>query len=208
MRISDWSSDVCSSDLLSKGHWTDVYNRKAESEVSWFQTSPKQSLDWILPGADPATTAITDIGGGASRLADELLDRGFADVTVLDIADSALAQSRKRLGERADRVRWVVADITAWSPSREYDVWHDRAVFHFLVEPAGRAAYLAALSQATKPGSHIVIATFNLDGPERCSGLPVQRYSPQTLSEALGNDYSLIKSTTEAHKTPGEAIQR
>src|SRR3546814_2770384 len=110
MRISDWSSDVCSSDL-------------AESEVSWFQTSPRQSLDWILPGADPATTAIIDIGGGASRLVDELLDRSFADVTVLDIADSALAQSRKRLGDRADRVRWIVADITAWSPPRQYDVW-------------------------------------------------------------------------------------
>lgn len=116
------------------------------------------------------TTAVIDIGGGTSHLAGELLDRGFADVTVLDIADSALAQSRKRLGERADRVRWVVADITAWSPSRQYDVWHDRAVFHFLVEPAGRTAYLAALKQATKADSRVMIATFNLDGPERCSG--------------------------------------
>src|SRR3546814_438630 len=126
----------------------------------------------------------------------------------LDIADSALAQSRKRLGDRADRVRWIVADITAWSPPRQYDVWHDRAVFHFLVEPAGRTAYLAALSQATKPGSRVMIATFSLDGPERCSGLPVQRYSPQTLSEVLGGDYSLIQSTAEEHQTPGGSIQR
>lgn len=193
---------------LRKSHWTGIYERKADNEVSWFQTSPKQSLDWILPGADPAATAIIDIGGGASRLADEMLDRGFADVTVLDIADSALAQSRKRLGERADRVRWVVADITAWSPFRQYDVWHDRAVFHFLVAPSDRTAYLAALNQATKPGSRVMIATFNLDGPERCSGLPVQRYSPQTLSEVLDGDYSLIQSTTEEHHTPAGSTQR
>lgn len=194
-------------DLPSKVHWTGVYNQKAETTVSWFQPSPKQSLDWILPGTNPATTSIIDIGGGASRLADELLDRGYADVTVLDIADSALAQSRKRLGERADRVRWLVADITAWSPPRQYDVWHDRAVFHFLVEPGSRAAYLAALNQATKPGSRILIATFNLDGPERCSGLPVQRYSPQTLSVALGINYTKINSTNEDHNTPSGVTQ-
>jgi SAM-dependent methyltransferase len=194
-------------ELSSKDHWTGVYTQKAETAVSWFQTSPRQSLDWILPGTDPAATAIIDIGGGASRLADELLDRGFADVTVLDIADSALAQSRKRLGEHADRVRWIVADITAWSPTRQYDIWHDRAVFHFLVEPSGRAAYLAALNQATKSGSRVMIATFNLDGPERCSGLPVQRYSPQTLAETLGSDYAEIKSTNEVHNTPNGVTQ-
>lgn len=188
-------------------HWNAVYMTKAESEVSWFQLVPRISLDLIARTEADPNSAIIDVGGGASRLVDALIGRGYQDVTVLDIADGALAKSRARLGADAESVLWVAADITTWTPERAYDVWHDRAVFHFLTDPAGREAYGRALRKGTRLGSQVIFGTFAPDGPERCSGLPVQRYSSETLSRQLGDDFALIEATTEYHNTPGGTVQ-
>jgi SAM-dependent methyltransferase len=189
-------------------HWEQVYQTKAPTEVSWFQAKPLLSLELIRTAAPDHAAGIIDVGGGASRLVDELLAEGYADVSVLDVSDAALARSKERLGSLAEAVDWLVADITAWRPARTWDVWHDRAVFHFLTEPAQQDAYIAVLRQATRSGAAIVIATFALDGPERCSGLVVQRYSPQTLAERLGSAFALVEERSERHVTPGGSIQR
>jgi trans-aconitate methyltransferase len=188
-------------------HWETVYATKAEDGVSWFQASPVLSLEAIaLAGADPAS-AVIDIGGGASRLVDHLLARGFADVTVLDLSGVALDAACGRLGAQANKVRWIVADVTTWEPPRTYELWHDRAAFHFLTEESDRAAYVACLTRALKIGGHAVIATFAPDGPERCSGLPVMRYDAASLGEALGPMFSLVHTMRHEHVTPWDARQ-
>ncbi len=187
-------------------HWQTVYGTKSPTEVSWFEEEPRVSLDLIARVAGPGASII-DVGGGASRLADRLLDRGFSDLTVLDIAEGALAASRARLGDRAAAVSWVVADITRWQPPRGYDVWHDRAVFHFLVEPGERLAYLESLRTGLKDGGHAIIGTFAPDGPEKCSGLPVQRYDARTLGAELGQGFSLVESLRHGHGTPWGSVQ-
>jgi trans-aconitate methyltransferase len=188
-------------------HWETVYATKAENEVSWFQDNPAPSLEAIaLTGATPAS-AIIDIGGGASRLVDHLLALGFVDVTVLDLSAAALDTARARLGTPAAKVRWLVADVTAWEPTASYDVWHDRAAFHFLTDANDRAAYVARLQRALKPGGHAIIATFALDGPERCSGLPVMRYDAETLGRALGPTFKLIHTRRHEHATPWDSLQ-
>ncbi len=192
----------------TRSHWEDVYTSKAETAVSWYQPHSVRSLEWIASAAPDRGAAIVDIGGGASGLVDDLLATGYTDLTVLDVAESALAKSRKRLGGDAARIHWVVADITQWTPPRAYDVWHDRAVFHFLTGPDQQAAYVAALAAGTRPGSAVIIATFALDGPEKCSGLPVRRYSHDTLSKRLGPRFSLTSHATEAHTTPWGSEQR
>jgi 2-polyprenyl-3-methyl-5-hydroxy-6-metoxy-1,4-benzoquinol methylase len=185
-----------------QAHWEDVYTRKGENEVSWFQESPAPSLELIgRVGATPAS-AVIDIGGGASRLVDNLVDRGFEDVTVLDLSETALGAAKTRLGSRAAQVHWIVADATVWEPKKAYDVWHDRAAFHFLTEDRDRAAYVARLERAIKIGGHAIIATFALDGPERCSGLPIVRYDPATLGQAIGRAFQLVDTRRHAHVTP------
>ena len=152
---------------------------------------------------------VIDVGGGASVLVDGLLEAGFTDVTVLDLSGAALSASRTRLGERARLVKWIEADVTqADLPPRPFDLWHDRAVFHFLVDPADRRAYLQVLRRALRPGAHVVMATFAEDGPERCSGLPVQRYAPSQLHAALGEDFEWLASEREQHLTPGGVLQQ
>jgi trans-aconitate methyltransferase len=151
---------------------------------------------------------VIDIGGGASRLADALLELGYSHITVLDIAAAALEKSQARLGPKAAQIAWLVADITQWQPPQTYALWHDRAVFHFLTEAADRAVYKRALLAGTQAGSHVVIASFAPDGPERCSGLPVRRYSPQSLQAELGADFRLENSRQDEHRTPGGNIQR
>lgn len=188
-------------------HWNTVYATKPADTVSWYQAVPQVSLDLIGRAAVSRQAAIIDIGGGASLLADRLLQAGYSDVTVLDIAETALAATRARLGADAARIHWVVSDITTWHPARRYDLWHDRAVFHFLTAEADRNAYLAALRAGTQAGSQVVIATFAPDGPERCSGLPVQRYAPQELAAVLGDDFALAETAREDHRTPGGNIQ-
>lgn len=186
--------------------WDDTYGR-GEANLSWYQPYPAPSLRMIAAAAVDSTGAVIDVGGGASHLVDALLDRDFVDVTVLDISAVGIEQARQRLGARAARVEWLVEDVLAWRPTRRYDVWHDRAVFHFLTSPAGRAAYLTTIEQATHPRSIAIFGTFAPDGPTRCSGLPVARYGPDRLAATLGSRWHPIASAAERHTTPGGAIQ-
>ena len=169
------------SDPERQAHWENVYQIKAERDVSWFEESPTISLDLIHATGVKPDASIIDIGGGTSRLVDTLLDEGFKVITVLDISEKALATSKARLGTRAAHVQWVVADITTWEPSQTYDVWHDRAVLHFLTDPKDRAAYAERVLRAVRPGGHVIIGTFAPDGPEWCSGLPVVRHDAASL---------------------------
>jgi trans-aconitate methyltransferase len=188
-------------------HWQTVYMTKAVDSVSWYQPVPETSLSALAGLPVDNSASLIDIGGGASALADSLLEQGWRDLTVLDISDAALAVSRARLGELAKSVDWVTVDITTWQPSRTYDVWHDRAVFHFLTDPTAREAYKQALSQSLKAGGHLVMATFAPNGPERCSGLVVQRYDAEGLQSELGEDFQLIESWSDIHVTPGGVAQ-
>jgi SAM-dependent methyltransferase len=189
-------------------HWQNVYATKRENEVSWFQENPAPSLALIAEiGATPAS-GIIDVGGGASRLVDQLIERGFRDVTVLDLSAAALETAKARLRERASDAHWLVADVTTWEPSRTYDVWHDRAAFHFLTEARDRDGYVARLKQALKIGRHAIIATFALDGPEKCSGLPVERYDATRLAQTLGSGFRLMRSQRDEHATPWGSQQR
>jgi len=189
-------------------HWEDVYRTKGEREVSWFQETPSISRELIRSTGATGRSAIVDIGGGASRLVDALVHEGFEAVTVLDLSESALAAAKARLGQAAARVTWVVADVVRWKPPQCYDVWHDRAAFHFLTDAADRTAYVACLHQALRPGGHAIIATFAPDGPERCSGLPVIRYDAASLGEALGNAFNLVETRRHDHHTPMGSTQR
>jgi trans-aconitate methyltransferase len=195
-------------DVSRQEHWENVYTTKGESEVSWFQENPTPSLELIaLTGVTPRS-AVVDIGGGASRLVDALVEMGFQAVTVLDLSKVALSAAKARLGSRADQVEWVVADVTTWEPQQVYDLWHDRATFHFLIEEHDRTAYVARLTKAVKPGGHAIIATFAPDGPERCSGLPVMRYDAESLSQALGAAFELVEARRHKHTTPSGSEQR
>lgn len=189
-----------SSDM--KAHWNRVYQDKGSEAVSWYQAEPAPSLSALDRFGARPTDAFIDVGGGASLLVDCLLDRGWSDLTVLDLAQSSLDAARLRLGERSGRIAWICADITNWTPRRSYDVWHDRAVFHFLTEPIQRSAYKAALAQGLVPGGLLIIATFALDGPEKCSGLPVQRYAAKGLHAELGESFELLDEWPEKHVTP------
>lgn len=184
-----------------RAHWDETYATKDETKVSWYQPSPEQSLALIRAAGSPAA-AVIDVGGGTSRLADALLADGYRDITVLDISAVALERSKARLGRRADAVSWIVADVTQWKPARTWDIWHDRAVFHFLTDAAAQDAYLEALKLGTRPGSAVIMATFAPAGPERCSGLPVQRYSAASLAARLGADFRLYAERDEMHPTP------
>ena len=188
-------------------HWQATYTAKGEHDLSWFQATPQPSLGLIEQAGPTPFSAIVDIGGGASNLVDSLLEQGFHDITVLDLSLAALVAARTRLGTKAESVRWIVADVTTWEPPQTYDVWHDRATFHFLVNEADRAAYLAHLTQYLKPGGHAIIATFAPDGPEKCSGLPVRRYDADSLSQTLGPAFQRVSTQRHAHTTPWGAQQ-
>jgi SAM-dependent methyltransferase len=190
-----------------QAHWEGVYTQKGESEVSWFQENPAPSLELIEQAGATAASAIIDVGGGASRLVDNLIDQDFEHVTVLDLSDAALQAAKARLGGRASQVHWIRADATVWEPVKVYDVWHDRAAFHFLTEDRDRAAYVVRLERALKVGGHAIIATFALDGPERCSGLPVVRYDPVSLGQTLGRTFQLVDTRLHAHATPWSSTQ-
>jgi len=192
----------------SRAHWDNVYVTKDDSEVSWFQQTPAMSLALIDLARVSPDAAIIDIGGGASHLVDHLLSRGYRDVTVLDISDAALSLARERIAQPlAENVSWIVADATQWQPTRSYDLWHDRAAFHFLVEAADRAAYVARVKQAVAIGGHVIIGTFAKDGPEMCSGLPVRRYDADGLAAELGDGFTLIASRRDDHATPRQNVQ-
>lgn len=188
-------------------HWNAAWRRNAPHAVSWYEAEPTLSLSMIDACHLPAAARIIDIGGGTSELAGSLLVRGFNRVAVLDIAAPALEAARVRMGALAERVDWITADVTKWQPGHRYDLWHDRAVFHFLTDPADRARYVTALRAAVPSGGHVVIATFALDGPDRCSGLPVMRYDSRAIGEVVGTDFVLRDSCRHQHKTPAGLIQ-
>ena len=185
-------------------HWEMVYTSKSDAELSWTQQEPTTSLA-LIEDVCPAGRVI-DVGGGTSLLAERLLDRGYA-VTVLDISQAAIDRARQRLGARTTEVSWMVADVTAGPDLGTFDVWHDRAVFHFLTAAGDRAAYAALLARTVRVGGHAVIATFALDGPEKCSGLEVRRYDGRALADELGPRFHLLKSVPELHRTPWNAPQ-
>lgn len=184
-------------------HWETVYRSKPVDQVSWFQPHAASSLR-LIEGCANTHAHVIDVGGGASMLVDDLLDAGYRNLTVLDLAESALAASRARLGARAQSVQWIAGDITQVElPAARYDVWHDRAVFHFLTDPADRARYVAQVLKSVKPGGHVIIAAFGPGGPLQCSGLDVVRYTPDALHDAFGAPFRLLGHETEIHHTPG-----
>ena len=189
----------------TQAHWDKAYTEKSDNQLSWCQEVPARSLA-LIAAASPNGSVI-DVGGGASRLVDALLAAGRDDVTVLDISRAALDRARARLGARAAEVEWLCADITQWRPARQWDVWHDRAVFHFLTGREAQDAYIAALKAATRPGAAVILSTFAPDGPERCSGLPVQRYGAADLAARLGADFALADQAAERHVTPWGSVQ-
>lgn len=195
--------------MQTKQHWESVYETKPADAVSWFQTHAEQSLRLIRATGVALSGAIIDVGGGASTLVDDLLLAGWSKLTVLDLSAAALAAAKKRLGPRAAKVHWLEADVTtADLPRHAYDVWHDRAVFHFLTERADRQAYVDAVLRSVKPGGHVIVATFAEDGPTQCSGLPVKRYSADELHAEFGAPFSLLAHEKEEHHTPFGTVQK
>ncbi len=188
-------------------HWEGVWSDKAPDQVSWYQSEPGRSLEWIQTICPDREGAIVDVGGGASTLVDHLLKQGYTNLTVLDIAKSALERAKKRLGQTAGQVTWRVGDVTQAELGGSYDLWHDRAVFHFLVDPDDRAAYKIALLRSLAPRGHVILATFALDGPEKCSGLPVERYDAEGLLRELGDGFEKVQEAREEHKTPWGDVQ-
>src|SRR5688572_1585098 len=189
-------------------HWETVYRRRAPGEVSWYRPHLEKSLRFIEQAGLEKDAAIVDIGGGASTLVDDLLLRGYENVTVLDLSAKAITQARERLGARGDTVTWIVGDVTEVElPVHGYDFWHDRAVFHFLTDPGTRERYVAAARRALRPGGHILVATFGPSGPERCSGLPVARYSADGIHAQFGEEFRQVGSDEEVHQTPSGTEQ-
>lgn len=193
----------------SKQHWEQIYAQAPAEEVSWYQAEPVVCLDLITAAGASPEAKIIDIGGGASVLVSRLLERGFKDITVLDISAAALQSAKIRLGNLAESVKWIEADITTVKLSAEFfDIWHDRAVFHFLTEAVQRQQYVERLNQALVSGGQIIISTFALAGPSRCSGLDVVRYSPESLQRAIGQNFVLVETSNEIHLTPWQSEQK
>jgi SAM-dependent methyltransferase len=194
--------------MARREHWDHIYRSTAASDVSWYQPTPTVSLELIRRVAPDLDAPIIDVGGGASTLVDALLDAGYRDVTVLDLSGAALAVARERLGARAAQVTWLESDVlTAPLPAGGYAVWHDRAVFHFLTDPRDRERYVAKTREAVRPDGHVIVASFAPDGPTRCSGLDVVRYSPETMHAQFGAGFRLLDSVREEHHTPSGATQ-
>ena len=192
-----------------KAHWDNVYQTKRPEEVSWYRPHLELSLELIAQAAPTWDAHIIDIGGGESTLVDDLLIRGYRNLSVLDISATALTVAKQRLGTDAANVAWLCGDVTNYTfRSYQYDVWHDRAVFHFLTKAEDRAAYVRQAVHAVKPGGHVIVATFGPEGPTRCSGLDIVRYDPDTLHDQFGVQFRLEKHLTELHQTPAGAIQQ
>lgn len=193
----------------SRQHWEQVYRTKRPTEVSWYAPHLETSLRLIEVAAPDRDAAIIDVGGGEATLIDDLLDRGYRHVSILDVSATALDVARDRLGERAAGVEWLSGDVLTFPiPRHKYDVWHDRAVFHFLTDPDHRAAYVRQVARAVKPGGHVIVATFGPEGPTKCSGLDVVRYGPDALHDEFGPAFRLMRHETELHRTPAGAIQQ
>ncbi|MCC6821742.1 MAG: class I SAM-dependent methyltransferase [Verrucomicrobia subdivision 3 bacterium] len=191
-----------------KEHWNQVYQTKAPEDVSWFQTRPTTSLKLIEASGLQKDAGIIDVGGGASVLVDVLLDAGFTKLAVLDISVAALEHARQRLGKRASSVEWCEADVTKYDPTRRVGLWHDRAVFHFLTDKADRQNYVETLKRTLTDDGHVIIATFAIDGPLKCSGLEVARYDAPSICSELGPDFHLVEQMEETHTTPWDTTQK
>ena len=190
-------------------HWDQIYRTKAHDQVSWYSPHLRASLELIERASVSRTTAIVDIGGGESTLVDDLLARGYQDITVLDLSQAAIDANKERLGRKAERIHWLAADITKIELKvSSLDVWHDRAVFHFLTASNERAAYVRQVAQALRPGGHVIIGTFGPEGPVRCSGLDVVRYDAASLHDEFGKRFRLVESTKQLHHTPFGTTQQ
>lgn len=192
-----------------KGHWEGIYRTKGAKDVSWFAPHLAKSLEIILSMGIKKSDPIIDVGAGASTLVDDLVREGFSDITALDISEESLGIARKRLADKAAQIHWIADDITRTNfPKGHFALWHDRAVFHFLTNEADRQKYRQLLTDSLKPKGYAILSTFSLDGPPKCSGLDVVRYSPKTLSLELGAAFELLRSFQENHKTPFDTTQR
>ena len=193
----------------ARAHWEKVYEGKSADAFSWYRPHLETSLDLIQRAAPERSADIIDLGGGESTLVDDLLARGYRNVTVLDISRTALEATRARLGPLGEQVRWIAADVgQADLPSRSYDVWHDRAVFHFLTSEDERAAYVQQVLRAVRLGGHVIVGTFGPEGPQKCSGLDVVRYDAGSLHEEFGRRFHLLESRHELHRTPFGTTQQ
>lgn len=192
----------------TRAHWNHVYTAKGENDVSWFETRPSESIRMIEAAGLTSQSCVIDVGGGDSRLVDELAARGLTCLAVLDVSDAALERARTRLGKIAAAFTWIASDITGDWTTRPMDIWHDRAVFHFLTDPRDRAAYVRQVRRAVRPGGHVIVATFGPDGPVKCSGLDVVRYDAEALHDAFGAAFELVDHVTEAHETPRGTVQQ
>ena len=190
-----------------KGHWENIHATKQLGEVSWYEPVPAISLDFIRQFNTPKSAKIIDVGGGDSLLADHLLDLGYTNVTVLDISEKAIAKAQQRLGARAEMVKWIVCDATAFTPAEKYDFWHDRAAFHFLTQEADIEKYIQVIEKGTHPGSTVVIGTFSEQGPRKCSGIEIKQYSENSLADRLKEYFRKIRCIYIDHKTPSHTIQ-
>lgn len=193
--------------MSEKTYWENVYSEKSAQEVSWYQSTPATSLQLIENAGLGKPQALIDVGGGTSTLVDGLLAKGHTDISVLDIAGAALALARARLGVRASGVHWIESDITQFHPERQYALWHDRAVFHFLTTAESRRHYVEALMQGLQPGGTLIMAAFAIGGPLRCSGLDVVQYDAEKLGAELGPPFHLLETVTEQHLTPAGKTQ-
>jgi len=190
-------------------HWESVYRSKAPDAVSWYRPHLEISLDLIERCAPERSASIIDVGAGESTLTDDLLSRGYQQLTVLDVSKTAIEATKERLGRAAENVHWVVGDITQLSlPTQSFDIWHDRAVFHFLVDPAQRQAYVQSVLQAVRPGGHVIVSTFGPEGPTKCSGLDVMRYDAEALHREFGMRFQIEESSQELHHTPWGTVQQ
>lgn len=193
--------------MNTKQHWEDVYKTKQFTDVSWYQPTPQASLDFINELKISKDAAIIDTGGGDSYLVDHLLKNGFTDITVLDISEAAIDKAQKRLGKNAEKINWIVSDITIFNSEKKFDFWHDRAAFHFLTTEKQVNQYLSVAEKHITPGGRMVIGTFSYEGPEKCSGLPVKQYSEQSLTQLLKQWFQKIKCITVDHLTPFNTVQ-
>src|SRR5215472_881130 len=192
-----------------KSHWDKVYTTKAPESVSWYRAHLETSLALIDHVLEAHSASIIDIGGGESTLVDDLLLRGYRELTVLDVSQTAIEVTKNRLGAAAEQVRWLVGDVTEIElEPQAYDLWHDRAVFHFLTAPERRLAYVRQVARAVKPGGHVIISTFGPEGPTKCSGLKVMRYDAESLHSEFGGRYRLVESSKELHQTPSGSTQQ